>query len=65
MSKLKSNRAARKRYKLTGTGKIRRSRAGKSHLMATFSGKRVRQLRNPAFVAKGELKTARRMLLAE
>lgn len=65
MSKMKTNRSAKKRYKITGTGKIKRSRAGKSHLMATFSGKRVRQLRNAALVSKGEEKTAKRMLLAE
>lgn len=65
MPKLKTNRSARKRFKITGTGKVRRSRAGKSHLMGSFTGKRARQLRNPALVSKSEEKTARRLLLAE
>lgn len=65
MSKLKTNRSAKKRFKVTGTGKIRRMKAGKSHLMASFSGKRVRKLRKPGLVAKGEAKVYRRMLLAD
>ena len=65
MPKMKSNRSARKRYRVTKTGRVRRSRAGKSHLMSPFRGKRARQLRRPAFVSKGEEKTVRRMLLAD
>lgn len=65
MSKLKTNKSAKKRLKVTGTGKVMRMRAGKSHLMASFSGKRVRQLRNRALVSKAETKTYRRMLLAD
>lgn len=65
MPKMKSNRSARKRYRVTKSGRVRRSRAGKSHLMSSFRGKRVRQLRRPAFVSKGEAKTVRRMLLVD
>lgn len=62
MSKLKTNKAAKKRFKLTGTGKVKRTRSQKSHLMASFSGKRVRQLRKAAYVCKGEEDVAKRML---
>jgi len=65
MPKMKSNKSARKRYRVTKSGRVRRSRAGKSHLMSSFRGKRVRQLRRPAFVSKSEEKTARRMLLVD
>jgi large subunit ribosomal protein L35 len=64
MPKRKSNRSARKRFKVTGTGKVMRTRAGKSHLMGGFSGKRVRQLRRAARVSTTEEKTAKEMLLA-
>jgi large subunit ribosomal protein L35 len=65
MPKMKSNKSARKRCRVTRSGKIKRSRAGKSHLMSSFRGKRVRQLRRPAFVSKAEEKTVRRMLLLD
>ncbi len=63
MPKLKTNKAARKRFRITGTGKIKRTRAGKSHLMVTFSGKRVRKLRKSAMVSPADMKAVRRMLL--
>jgi large subunit ribosomal protein L35 len=65
MPKLKTNRSAKKRFKVTAKGKVRHSRAYKSHLMASFSGKRVRQLRRPAIASKGDARVVRRMLLEE
>jgi len=65
MPKLKTNKSARKRFKLTGTGKVKRHRAGKSHLMRSFSQKRVRRLRKAALVSKAETKVVKRMLLAD
>ena len=64
MAKRKSNRSARKRFKVTGTGKVMRTRAGKSHLMGSFTGKRVRKLRRKARVSPGEEKSVKEMLLA-
>ena len=64
-TKRKTNRSAKKRFKLTGTGKIKRPRAGKSHLMGSFSGKRVRNLRQSTIAAEGDAKVARAMLGAE
>jgi large subunit ribosomal protein L35 len=51
MPKMKSNRAAMKRFKLTGTGKIRRSRAYASHILTKKSPKRKRNLRKPGIIA--------------
>ncbi len=45
MPKMKTHRGAAKRFKLTGTGKIKRSKAGKSHLLTGKSAKRTRRLR--------------------
>ena len=50
MPKMKTNRAARKRFKRTGTGKIRRRKAYKSHLLTSKSAKRKRSLRKGALV---------------
>jgi large subunit ribosomal protein L35 len=52
MPKMKSNRAAMKRFKLTGTGKIRRSRAYASHILTKKSPKRKRNLRKLALVSR-------------
>ena len=65
MPKLKTNKSAKKRFRITGTGKVKRTRAGKSHLMVTFSGNRTRRLRKAALVSPSEVKVVRRMLLAE
>jgi large subunit ribosomal protein L35 len=45
MPKMKSNRAASKRFKMTGSGRVRRAKAGKSHLMRGKSGRRLRRLK--------------------
>ena len=65
MPKMKTNKSAKKRFRLTKSGKIKRWRAGKSHRMSSFSGKRVRNLRKPDLVSKAEEKNIKRMLLAE
>lgn len=45
MPKLKTKRGAAKRFKKTGTGKFKRSRANRRHILTTKSRKRKRQLR--------------------
>ena len=54
--KMKTHRGAAKRLKRTGTGKIRRYKAYKGHLTGKKSVKRVRNLRKPAIVSKGDQK---------
>ncbi len=46
MPKMKSNRAAKKRFKVTGTGRVRRSKCGAQHNMNGKSRKPRRRLRN-------------------
>ncbi len=62
MPKLKTNRAAAKRFKTTGSGKLRRSKAYKSHLLSKKTPKRKRNLRNPAFVDSTNVRSIRRLL---
>ena len=54
MPKLKTKKAVLKRMRLTKTGKVRRSRAFRSHLMSGMSAKRKRKLRQPG-LAKGKI----------
>ena len=44
MPKMKSNRSAKKRFKMTASGKLKRQRAGKRHLLTSKSRKRKRNL---------------------
>ncbi len=62
MPKLKTKKGAQKRISVTESGKFKRSKAYKSHILTKKSPKRGRHLRKPAYVAKGEKKSVRRML---
>ena len=50
MPKMKTNRAAAKRMRKTGTGKIKRMRANKSHILTKKDRKRKRRLRSSTLV---------------
>ncbi|HZK33637.1 MAG TPA: 50S ribosomal protein L35 [Tissierellaceae bacterium] len=56
MPKMKTHRGSAKRFKRTGTGKIKRFKAFKGHLTGKKSAKRVRNLRKSALVSKGDQK---------
>jgi large subunit ribosomal protein L35 len=62
MPKMKTNRGAAKRFRKTKSGKIKRNRANKRHILTKMSSKRKRQLRNGAFLEKGDAKLVERML---
>lgn len=62
MPKLKTRKSIAKRFKITKSGKIKRSHAGKRHLLVWKSSKRKTRLSRPALVSSGEVKTIRRML---
>jgi large subunit ribosomal protein L35 len=51
MPKIKTNRAAAKRFKKTGTGKIKRAHAFTSHILTPKTTKRKRNLRQGSTVA--------------
>ena len=62
MPKMKTKRAAKKRFKLTATGKVRFQRAGLRHNLEKKSGKVQRHLSKEAEVASELVPTAKRLL---
>ncbi len=62
MPKMKTNSSAKKRFKLTGTGKIARKNAYKSHILTKMSTKRKRNLSHTSLVSKGDMGNVKRML---
>jgi len=62
MPKMKTNRAAAKRLRASGSGRIRRGKAGKSHLMRGKSASRLRRLKNNDMVDKADEKRMKRLL---
>jgi large subunit ribosomal protein L35 len=64
MPKMKSSRGAAKTFKVTSTGKIKRRKAFRSHILTSKTTKRKRHLRKSGVVAKTEAYKIRRLLLA-
>jgi large subunit ribosomal protein L35 len=62
MPKMKTNRAAAKRFKVTGSGKVRRPKGGAQHNMIGKSRKRRRRLRDNDMVDKATEKRVKIML---
>ena len=62
MPKMKSNKSAVKRFKLTATGKIRRKHAFRSHLLVGKRPRRKRRLLAEDFVSEREAARIRRLL---
>ncbi len=62
MPKIKTLKGAAKRFKVTGTGKLRRHKASKSHLLTGKSKKRKRSLRQPGLVSKADTARMRRLI---
>ncbi len=62
MPKMKTNRAAAKRFKITGTGRVRRTKGGLNHGMQEKSKKRCRRLRKNDMVDKSFEKRIKLML---
>jgi large subunit ribosomal protein L35 len=62
MPKMKTKSGAKKRFKLTGTGKIKRKHAFKSHILTKKSIKRKRNLTHSALVDKRDESRVKEML---
>ncbi|WP_129020928.1 MULTISPECIES: 50S ribosomal protein L35 [Edaphocola] len=62
MPKVKTHSRAKKTFKITGTGKIRRFKAYKSHLLTKKSTKRKRHLRGSTEIHSANLPLVKRML---
>jgi large subunit ribosomal protein L35 len=62
MPKMKTHRGAAKRVKKTGTGKLKRMRAFKSHILTKKDRKRKRRLRSSTLISGADEKRLNRML---
>lgn len=62
MPKAKSNRAAAKRFKKTGPGKIKRGKSGAGHMLTSKTRKRKRNLRKSGTVAGSDTKKLQKLL---
>ena len=62
MPKIKTNRAAAKRFKLTGSGKIARNKAYSSHILTKKSTKRKRNLRKSSLVDSANFRQVSRLI---
>jgi large subunit ribosomal protein L35 len=59
---MKTNRSAQKRFKFTGSGKIRRNKAFARHILTTKTTKQKRRLRSKALVEGANMSAIRRLL---
>ena len=62
MPKIKTSRAAAKRFKVTGTGKLKRIKAYKSHILTKKSQKRKRNLRKATITDATNVKSMKKIL---
>ena len=62
MPKMKTHKGAKKRFSVTGSGKVRRLKAYKSHILTKKSAKRKRKLGRPVEIEGGQAKTVKKLL---
>ena len=62
MPKLKSKSGAKKRFSLTGTGKVRRNQAGKRHGMIKRTNKQIRELRGTTIMSPPDAQIVRKFI---
>ncbi len=62
MPKMKTNSSAKKRFVLTGTGKIKRKHAFKRHILTKKTTKQKRHLTHPGLIAGVDVKEVRLLL---
>lgn len=62
MPKMKTHRGAAKRFNVTGTGKVKRNKAYKSHILNKKSAKRKRNLRKSTLVVAAEEKNIKMLI---
>ncbi|MGY3052028.1 large subunit ribosomal protein L35 [Pedobacter sp. UYEF25] len=62
MPKMKTNSSSKKRFSLTGTGKVKRKNAYKSHILTKMTTKRKRALGQTSLVSDADLGNVKRML---
>jgi len=63
MPKLKTKSGAKKRFKVTGTGKVKHKRAFKNHILTKKETKQKRRLGNKSIVSKSDMANVKAMLV--
>lgn len=62
MPKMKTNKSVASRFSVTGTGKLKRTKPGKRHILTKKTSKRKRHLRQPGLVHDAQLKMYKRVM---
>ena len=62
MPKMKTHRGAAKRFRITGTGKLKRGKAFRSHILTKKSSKTKRNLSKAGYVSKSQVKVMNKLL---
>ena len=62
MPKMKTHRGAAKRFSLTGSGRVKRAKAYKSHILNKKTTKRKRNLRKGTYICAAEQKNIRELI---
>ncbi|NLW02719.1 MAG: 50S ribosomal protein L35 [Clostridiaceae bacterium] len=62
MPKLKTHKSSKKRFKITGTGKVKRTNAYKNHILTKKSSKRKRKLRKGDYVSAADAATVKKLM---
>lgn len=62
MPKIKTNRGAAKRFKITGTGKVKRKKSGMRHILTSKASKRKRVLRQGGLISKTHEASIKRLI---
>lgn len=62
MPKLKTNKSAAKRFRITKSGKIKKNSANRGHILGKMSRKRKRNLRKPSYLSDADARKIRRLL---
>ena len=62
MPKIKTHSGAKKRFSLTGTGRVKRAKAYKSHILNKKTTKRKRNLRKGTYIADCEAKNVKKLI---
>ena len=65
MPKMKTRKAIAARFKLTGSGKLKRTRPGRRHILTKKTSKRKRQLARPGLIHETILHTYKRLMCIE
>ena len=63
MPKMKSHSGAKKRFRVTGSGKVKRTHQGKNHILTKKDTKIKRRLRSGAYVSETQVKTIKNSLI--